>query len=146
MRSIRIADRLEPDSRTAITNSQALQVGIEMRAYPVRNQLWISWGLFSLALLGAWMFGGWVVAGDLKTIVYAFVAIVVCAIALSIMKDWRAGFYIFIIWLLFEDMVRKFLGNNMVIYFAKDALAAILYISFFLAVRKRRAVIFASPS
>ena len=145
MRSIRIADRLEPDSRTAITNSQALQVGIEMRAYPVRNQLWISWGLFSLALLGAWMFGGWVVAGDLKTIVYAFVAIVVCAIALSIMKDWRAGFYIFIIWLLFEDMVRKFLGNNMVIYFAKDALAAILYISFFLAVRKRRAVIFRFP-
>ena len=38
-----------------------------------------------------------------------------------------------IFWLrriLFEDFVRKYLGNNMAIYFAKDALAIILYLSF----------------
>jgi hypothetical protein len=116
-----------------------------MRVSPVKNQLWISFGVFSLALLAAWALGGWVVEGNLIAIVYVFLAIVVSAIAISIVKDWRAGFYIFIIWLLFEDMVRKYLGNNMVIYFAKDALAAILYLSFFLAVRNHRAVLYRFP-
>jgi hypothetical protein len=32
---------------------------------------------------------------------------------------------------LFEDIVRKYLGNNMAVFFAKDALVMVLYLSFF---------------
>jgi len=31
----------------------------------------------------------------------------------------------------FEDLFRKFLGNNMAVFFAKDVLTIVLYISFF---------------
>src|SRR5437899_6647772 len=41
----------------------------------------------------------------------------------GILNNWRHGVYLFLAWLLFEDFARKFLGNNMAIYFAKDFLA-----------------------
>jgi hypothetical protein len=46
------------------------------------------------------------------------------------MSDWRNGLYLFLIWLLIEDLVRKYMGNNMAIYFAKDALVGITYLVF----------------
>ena len=52
---------------------------------------------------------------------------------IAILNDWRRGVYLFVGWILFEDFARKYLGNNMAIYFAKDALAIILYLSFFRA-------------
>jgi len=55
-----------------------------------------------------------------------------------VLSNWRNGLYFFLIWLLFEDFARKYLGNNMAIYFAKDVLAAAVYLSFFLAYRERR--------
>lgn len=48
-------------------------------------------------------------------------------------------------WLLFEDFVRKFLGNNMAIYFGKDLLVLVVYISFFMAVRRKEVTIFRPP-
>ena len=46
--------------------------------------------------------------------------IVVCTLA-----DWRTGFYLFIVWLLFEDFVRKYMGNSTALFFGKDFLAAV---------------------
>ena len=43
--------------------------------------------------------------------------------------------YIFFSWILLEDLLRKYLGNNMAIYFAKDGLALLIYLSFFKANR-----------
>src|SRR5207253_10773222 len=37
---------------------------------------------------------------------------------------------LFLAWLLVEDLPRKFLGNDMRLYFAKDALAVIVYLAF----------------
>jgi glycosyltransferase involved in cell wall biosynthesis len=48
-------------------------------------------------------------------------------------------------WLLFEDFARKYLGNNMAIYFAKDVLAAVVYLSFFLAYRRKEVTSFRPP-
>jgi hypothetical protein len=48
-------------------------------------------------------------------------------------------------WLLFEDFARKYLGNNMAIYFAKDVLAAVVYLSFFLAYRRKQVTSFRPP-
>ena len=53
--------------------------------------------------------------------------------------------YLFLSWLLFEDFARKFLGNNMAIYFAKDFLVLVVYISFFTAFRRKEVTIFRPP-
>src|SRR2546426_6503826 len=42
---------------------------------------------------------------------------------LAILKDWRRGVYCFVAWIAVEDLVRKYLGNNMIVYFAKDFIA-----------------------
>jgi len=62
-----------------------------------------------------------------------------------ILNNWRRGLMIFLCWLLFEDLVRKYLGNNMVVYFGKDVLVAVFYLSFFMAVRKQKGQIFRPP-
>jgi hypothetical protein len=110
-----------------------------------RNQAWISLGLGSLGLCVAWIIGNWIAAGDIKSTIYAALGFAVCAIAVSIARDWRTGFYAFLVWLLFEDLVRKYMGNNMAIYFGKDVLAAIVYLSFLAAVRARQAPFFRPP-
>src|SRR2546423_13028009 len=53
----------------------------------------------------------------------------------AILKDWRNGVYAFVAWIAVEDLIRKYLGNNMTVYFAKDFLALVLYLSFFFARR-----------
>src|SRR5205807_10039846 len=59
-------------------------------------------------------------------------------ISLTILANWRMGVYLFLAWLLVEDLPRKFLGNDMRLYFAKDALAVILYLAFLaVAIRGR---------
>jgi hypothetical protein len=49
----------------------------------------------------------------------------------QILKDWRTGILCFLAWMSFEDLVRKYMGNNMAIYFAKDALLAVCCLSFY---------------
>src|SRR2546429_6484126 len=51
---------------------------------------------------------------------------------------------LFLTWLLFEDFARKFLGNNMAIYFAKDFLALVVFICFLAAYRRRKMTTFRS--
>src|SRR5260370_7279995 len=77
----------------------------------------------------------------------AFVALdfVGGAIVIAILNNWRNGLYFFLTWLLFEDFARKYLGNNMAIYFAKDVLAAVVYLSFFLAYRRQQVASFRPP-
>jgi len=57
-------------------------------------------------------------------------------IVVAIFNNWRNGLYFFLAWLLFEDLARKFLGNNMAIYFAKDVIVGVIYIAFFIAHRR----------
>lgn len=93
----------------------------------------------------AWNLAQWIINSETRLILFAAIGVTVAAIALAILKNWRAGFYLFLVWLLFEDLIRKYLGNNMAIFFVKDALAAICYISFFAAVRRRQAQAFRPP-
>src|SRR5437660_7545925 len=55
------------------------------------------------------------------------------AIGATVLANWRMGVYLFLAWLLVEDLPRKFLGNDMRLYFAKDALAVIVYLAFLAA-------------
>jgi len=115
------------------------------RFYGIQNQVVISVVLFLLSILAAWQAAQWISAGQTKMLIFAGMGFVLCAIALTILRSWRMGFYLFIVWLMFEDLIRKYLGNNMAIYFAKDVLAGLTYISLFVAIRRGRAKLFRPP-
>lgn len=88
-------------------------------------------GIFLVVLYAAYRASGYVLANDLTTLELIAVAFVGGAVVVAILNDWRRGLYILVAWILFEDFVRKYLGNNMAIYFGKDVLALVLYISFY---------------
>jgi hypothetical protein len=64
---------------------------------------------------------------------------------LAIFKNWRLGLYCFVAWIAVEDLVRKYLGNNMIVYFAKDFFALALYLSFFVARRSTLKKLYRPP-
>jgi hypothetical protein len=102
----------------------------------VRTQTTIGISVLLLGLWLAWQLGSKIAAEDLRTLEYAALVIAGIAVLITILRDWRKGFYMFIAWLLFEDLVRKYLGNNLAIYFAKDVLVLAVYLAFFQQVRR----------
>jgi len=111
----------------------------------MRNQALIGVGLFVLGLCLAWEVGGKIVADDERSLIYGVMIFVGCIVAAMILKNWRTGFYLFFVWMLFEDLFRKYMGNGLLLFFGKDVLAALVYISFFAAVRKGREKRFRPP-
>ena len=112
---------------------------------PFRKSLWLTVGTCVVGALAAYEAAEYVISGDLTGLVYAGIAVVGGAIVIGILNNWRNGVYFFLSWLLFEDFARKFLGNNMAIYFAKDFLALVVFISFLAALRRKEVVSFRPP-
>jgi hypothetical protein len=100
-------------------------------------------GLVILGLI--WELATWIIAGSNETLIMFGLAIVVVAIVVHILNDWRAGVLVFLVWLLFEDLARKYLGNSMTVYFAKDFLVGVAYTSYYVARRKRLVDVFKIP-
>src|SRR5688500_9492166 len=72
----------------------------------------------------------------LEDTTYILIAVAVTAggfVVAQTLKNWRTGLAIFLVWMLFEDLARKYLGNNMAVYFAKDVLLAACCISYYAA-------------
>jgi len=90
-----------------------------------------------LAGVTAYKTSMYLVNGDLVGLAYVGIAYAMGAAVVAILHDWRTGLYLFLAWLLFEDLGRKFLGNNMALYFAKDALLLVVYLAFFIAYRRK---------
>jgi hypothetical protein len=88
-----------------------------------------------LIALAAYASANLIIEDNLIALCYVGLAVFGIAILVAIVKDWRKGVYCFVGWILVEDLIRKYLGNNMIIYFAKDFLAVVLYLSFFIARR-----------
>ena len=109
------------------------------------KQTLIGLGLFLFGIYAAWEIGNIIVAQDLRSIAFIAMFIVAFAMAITILRDWRLGLYFFLVWLLFEDLARKHLGNNIVIYFAKDILVGLVYISLYIEIRNGRAKTFRPP-
>ncbi len=87
--------------------------------------------LFYLGLaVAVWLVRGWILMGAFRYVILALLGLLVLGLSGLVLGNWRQGLYAFLGWLLFEDMIRKYMGNNMAIYFAKDALAGITYLSF----------------
>ena len=97
----------------------------------------VAFGFFVFAMIAAYEVAGYIISNDVASLALAAMALVGGAIIIAILNNWRNGVYFFLGWLLFEDLARKFLGNNMMIYFAKDVLVAVVYLSFFIAYRRK---------
>lgn len=59
----------------------------------------------------------------------AGLSIAVVALLPVFLRDWRVGFWTFACWLPVEDLVRKFAGNDIRVYIAKDILFLLLLAS-----------------
>jgi hypothetical protein len=94
---------------------------------------------------GAYEFSELVLSGDLMGFGYVALLGVGTVFIVTILNNWRNGVYFFFTWLLFEDLARKYLGNNMAVYFAKDVLVAVVYVSFIIAVRRKKTVKIVRP-
>ena len=86
-----------------------------------------------------------VLEGNLSLLVMTGMVFIGTAIVVAILNNWRRGLFLLLGWILFEDLFRKYLGNNMAIFFAKDALTIVLYISFVAAGRKAQIKGFKPP-
>ena len=112
--------------------------------FPGKRQL--NAALFFLVGVGILLLvTSWILNGADKQLIYASLGVVVALITIRILGNWRDGFYMFLIWLLFEDLVRKYMGNNMAIYFAKDFLVGVAYVSFVVAMRRHAVKLFKPP-
>jgi hypothetical protein len=112
----------------------------EMRKGPL-----LTIGSYVVGAFVAYEAAGYVLGGDFSGLAYVAMAALAGAIVIGILNNWRNGVYFFLSWLLFEDFARKFLGNNMAIYFAKDFLALVVFISFMAAYRRKEVTSFRPP-
>jgi hypothetical protein len=111
----------------------------------MRHSPFIVLGFLIIFVVAAYKSANYVIAGDMTGLAFIALAFVGCAFIVAMLNNWRNGLYFFLTWLLFEDFARKYLGNNMAIYFAKDVLAAVVYFSFFLAYRRKQVTSFRPP-
>jgi len=86
-------------------------------------------GFIGLFIVTVYKAANYVITGDMKGLAYVTLLFTGSAFVVAMLNSWRNGVYFFLAWLLFEDFARKFLGNNMAIYFAKDVLVAVVYLS-----------------
>src|SRR3984957_6391355 len=100
-------------------------------------------GLVFLAII--WELAAWIVSGSDRNLVMFGLSLVVVALVVHILNDWRSGVLVFLVWLLFEDLARKYLGNSLIVYFAKDLLVAVAYLSFYFAKRRGGVDLFKPP-
>ncbi|HYL65392.1 MAG TPA: hypothetical protein VE077_22465 [Candidatus Methylomirabilis sp.] len=104
--------------------------------------------VFAILIIGAfsaYQLAQYVINDDVIGLAYIVLCIAGASVVVIALNNWRNGMYLFLSWLLFEDLIRKFLGNNMVIYFAKDCLLLVVLISFFAAYRRKEVLVFKPP-
>ena len=111
----------------------------------LRNQTLIGAGLFVLAIWAAWQTGNEVASENIRTLEFVALGFAACAMGVTTLRSWRTGFYFFLVWMLFEDLARKYTGNNLALFFGKDILLLLVYISFFRDVHLGRAKSFRPP-
>ncbi len=99
----------------------------------------------ALIALAAYACANLIIEDDLLTLYYVGLVVLGIMALVAILKNWRAGVYGFVAWIAVEDLIRKYLGNNMIVYFAKDFLALALYLSFFVACRSTLTKLYRPP-
>lgn len=111
----------------------------------LRNQALIGLLLFVAALWLAWESGQQILTGDLRALEFAALGLGALGVAIVILRNWRLGFYFFFVWMLVEDLVRKYMGNGTALFFGKDILLGLIYISLYLQIRRGKEKWFRAP-
>jgi hypothetical protein len=70
------------------------------------------------------------VTADWKLAVIVVVFVGACGLGFQILRNWRVGIVSFFVWILFEDLIRKYLGNKIILYGAKDVIILMTYASY----------------
>ena len=76
----------------------------------VKTQAVIGLSVFIIGIWLAMQTGQRIAADDFRSIEFAVMAVAACAVALTIIRNWRTGFYMFLTWLLFEDLCENISG------------------------------------
>jgi hypothetical protein len=118
---------------------------LSARTSLIRNQAAIGLVVFVAAVYLAWKAGQEVLAGNVRGLEFAGLGVVACGAAIKILRNWRAGFYGFLVWMLAEDFVRKYMGNGTLLFFGKDALLGLVYVSLLLEIRRGKEKWFRAP-
>jgi hypothetical protein len=111
----------------------------------VRVQPLIGLGVFVLAIFLAWQIGEVISSNDVRALIYVAAGIAGFFVIVTTLRNWRSGFYLFLIWMLFEDLFRKYMGNGLALFFGKDVLVGLVYISLFISIRRKREKNFRPP-
>jgi len=98
---------------------------------------------WTVTMLAAWVLAE-AVLQDAQYLLILLVGGIAAIALLQTLTNWRKGVLFFLTWMLFEDLVRKNLGNNMAIYFAKDVLGAACCLSFYIS-RERKKILTVRP-
>ena len=122
-----------------------MRIAAALSSRQIRKGPLLTIGSYVVGAFAAYEAAQYVLNDDFTGLAYVGMAVVGGAIVIGILNSWRNGVYFFLTWLLFEDFARKFLGNNMAIYFAKDFLALVVYISFLAALRRKEVTSFRPP-
>ncbi|MGB7283377.1 MAG: hypothetical protein WBE13_14025 [Candidatus Acidiferrum sp.] len=122
-----------------------MRIASTLQSGHLRRRPLIALGTLVVGAFAAYELAQYVISGNLIGLMYASMCLVGGVIVIAILNNWRNGVYFFLSWLLLEDFVRKFLNNNMAIYFAKDFLLLVVFISFLNAVRRKEVTIFRPP-
>lgn len=102
-------------------------------------------GFLVFVIVAAYVVSDFILSGQTTNFIYGALAFGGVAITVAMLHDWRRGIYFFIGWLLLEDLARKYLGNNMAIYFGKDILVLVAYLSVYSSCRRKDAKSFRPP-
>jgi hypothetical protein len=102
-------------------------------------------GFLLLAGFAAYKAATYVLNDDIEGLAFVALGAIVSTAIIAMLNNWRNGLYLFLVWLLFEDFARKYLGNNMAIYFGKDLLVLVVYLSFYVALRRQKVPAFRPP-
>jgi hypothetical protein len=86
-----------------------------------------------------------IVKGELVALYFVGLVVLGTVGLVAVLNDWRRGVYCFVGWILVEDLIRKYLGNNMVVFFAKDFLVLVLYLSFLISRRSTLMKVYRPP-
>jgi hypothetical protein len=112
----------------------------------LRGNRQVKSAVLGLLVLGTiWELASLIIAGSSQSLIILGLSFAVTALVVHILNDWPSGVLFFLLWLLFEDFARKYLGNSMIVYFAKDFLVGIAYLSFYLAKRRQKIDFFSPP-
>ncbi len=103
-----------------------------------KRKLASSIAFFVGTILAACGVGQIILANDSSVFALFGFGVVGVVFAIKILNNWRQGLYIFFGWLFVEDFARKHLGNNPAIFFAKDVLVVLVYLSFYVEGRNRK--------